>query len=422
MPKCVLDQDIMTPSISGSNSPFWRAYESALKIFLPDVGKDQFIFIRPFTHPWIETKAKSPLPEGIVNYLVHRLADTTLAIDNGAPGSSEGYAEELIMYLNSVDKGLPPSKELLDAIKAAEKRVAETKGKLTQNTENARRRYDRIPPPKANFDDWCVENAPNVPAAREDLNRAKTALEDAETAAYGRSKLVEQHQQYVEEALTTAQKTRYNMLAEEPTDISDAKSDDPTYVPLYSVQGLRTNLNCWIQGNGGEPEAVFTTTIKSLGVDVDWFRLFLISSQEAGPRLINTKGKEEHISLEVTTTGLEKFDISAGEWDFFDVKTQFPKRVPDAPDVLNPKFARPFSFLAGYNIHLKVTIECGFEDKASKEAKNLDQGVKLYGMSVSGGDGPEILFNGGEAKDGESVILTAVVPHPVILAVLAQRL
>ncbi|KAF8877748.1 hypothetical protein CPB84DRAFT_1828760 [Gymnopilus junonius] len=402
--------------ISNSNSPFWRAYESALKIILPEVGKDRFIFIRPFTHPWIETKTKSPLPEGIVNYLVYRLADTTLAIDNGAPGPSQGYAKELSIYLNSVDKGPPPSPEALEDIKTAEKRVAETEGILKKNIENAQRRYDRIPPPKADFDDWCVENAPNVPSAREDLNRAKTALEDAETKAYGRSKLVEKQQQYVKEALTTGQKTTYNMPAEEP------KSNGSTYVPLYSVQGLGADLNRWIQGSGGEPKTVFKTTIKSLGADVDWFRLFLISSQEAGPRLIDTKGKEEHISVEVTATGLEKFDISAGEWDFFDVKTQFPKRVPDAPDVLNPKFARPSSFLAGYNIHLKVTIGGGFKDKASEEAKNLGQDVKFYGISVSGGDGPEILFNGGETKDGELVILTAVVPYPVILAILAQRL
>jgi hypothetical protein len=73
------------------DNPFWLAYESAVKQAL-GVVDDQILFIRPFTHPWIETK--TAISEEVINYLVYRLADTLLL---ATPGSPESYTKDLSM-------------------------------------------------------------------------------------------------------------------------------------------------------------------------------------------------------------------------------------------------------------------------------------------------------------------------------------
>ena len=42
--------------------------------------------------------------------------------------------------------------------------------------------------------------------------------------------------------------------------------------------------------------------------------------------------------------------------DVPNVQTLYPKLKPDVPNPLDPKFVRPFSFLLGFDVELKVTM------------------------------------------------------------------
>ncbi|KAG6831808.1 hypothetical protein H0H92_007485 [Tricholoma furcatifolium] len=327
------------------NSPFWDAYRSAIKnALLPGVPlpDDDEIFSLPFTVSF--TDATVPLTTEGVNYLLYNLADTTLAND----GSTGKYATELNTYLNTVDETSlqdPTAKKKLDEAKVALNNAQKDFDKVEKE---ARAYYDQVPPPKPPFEQWVTQNYPPYAAARRTLDSAKTQYQQAYNAYWGRINALRGFQKNLAQALdTTALHQSYNMPVQQAGGAA-------TFAPYYSCLGLKDQLNSWIQG-GGQDQTFFEVKIDSISP---------------------TKTKDEGgIYLKFTTKGIRKFDINVGQWNVDNAKALYPMRETGAPDVLDPKYAQPLSFLLAYGPSITVEIK---GDQAAQSIVTTDSDGKLY--------------------------------------------
>ncbi|KAF9062912.1 hypothetical protein BDP27DRAFT_1427420 [Rhodocollybia butyracea] len=319
-----------------NTSPFWSAYSSAVQrqlLPLVELPKDNQIFILPFT----ESLATGPLTNEGLNYLIYTLANTTLAAD----GSTGDYSGELNTYLTTVDESSlrnPAAKPRLDE---ANKDVARCTTELQQARNSAKVVYDATPDPKPAFDDeWASENWPPFSDAQLMLTSAKSVQESAYNAYWGLTDALHGCQEKLSKALDT--QTHYpafNMSVED--------GGASTLKPYYSSPELKDQMNSWLQ-EGGQGQSLFAVKIDS-----------------AAPSLANV---QNGIYLNFITKGVAKFNIHAGQWDVAGVKTLYPKRNPDAPSVLEPKYAQPISVLVAYGPKLNVEIREGQNVKWTSSA------------------------------------------------------
>ncbi|KAG6840501.1 hypothetical protein C0991_006332 [Blastosporella zonata] len=107
------------------------------------------------------------------------------------------------------------------------------------------------------------------------------------------------------------------------------------FAPSYHSPGLKKQLNDWIQDGGQEKT---------------FFDLNVVRETLPGVPV------EHEIHVKLTTKGIRKFEIDIGDWHVSGVKTLYPKRKRGAPNALDPKYARPISFLLAYDPKLKVEI------------------------------------------------------------------
>ena len=119
--------------------------------------------------------------------------------------------------------------------------------------------------------------------------------------------------------------------------------------------------------------------------------------------------------------------------DIPNIKALFPNRLPDAPDVLDPKFARVVSLLVGYDVELKLEFASNIREEVNKiyeEVKKTGGRMSIFGFRVSAGAG------GGSTEHVEtkfedvkwdnvtgsmSLTPTKGQVYPTILAAVAQR-
>ncbi|KAG6917397.1 hypothetical protein DXG01_002666 [Tephrocybe rancida] len=309
-------------------SPFWSTYGSAITKHLGAVGPHDEVFALPFTIPF--TDAIRPLPDEHVNFLLYNLANTTLSAD----GSNGSYATELNAYLKAVlldSHQTPGAQEDLDKaandLKAAQKNLEKTESEAQKEYKKDR---DRDRPP---FEQWTNLNYPEYGYARDQLSSAETGYHQAYDYFHGQGfDELQKHQKKVAKALDTkADHPSYNMP------VRNDKGNS-TFAPYYRSGDLERQLNQWIK-HGGKSETLFE-------VKVD----------DATPP--GTKAKHA-IYLKFTTKGLYKCEIDLGLWDIPDVKTLYPKRKSGASNALDPKYARPISFLLAYDPKLEVEIKEG---------------------------------------------------------------
>jgi len=310
-----------------NSSPFWNAYSSAVRrhllpgIELPDNVE---LFVLPFTEPF--TEATGPLTDEGLNYLLYHLANTTLAAD----GSKGNYAQELNTYLETVSRSSLLDPQAKKSLEEAEKALESAQKGFDETEAAAKEQYDNTPPPKPPFEQWVLQNWPPYAAAKRTLDSARTQQLQAYNQYWGQINLLDGRLDNLTKALdTTTLHHLYNMSVRKDGGAT-------TFAPYYNSLGLKDKLNNWIQGGGEEQTFV--------EVKVD-------SATPPGSAV------EKGIFLKLTTKGIDKFDINAGQWNVDGVKTLYPNREAGAPDVLDPKFARPISFLLAYDLKLEVEIK-----------------------------------------------------------------
>jgi len=232
--------------------------------------------------------------------------------------------------LNTVDQSSlqdPAAKQRLDE---AELAVEAAKAAFDKVEAEARAQYDQTPPPKPPFEQWVIQNYPPYSAAKRTWDSTRTERDQAYNAYWGRiNRLIE-----LQDNLTKALDTKtlhqlYNMSVRKD-------GEESTFAPYYSSLGLKDQLNRWIQG-GGQAQTFFEVKIDS--------------ATPPGAKV------GMGIYLKLTTKGIGKFDINVGQWNVDGVKTLYPDRQPGAPDVLDPIYARPISFLLAYDPKLEVEIK-----------------------------------------------------------------
>ncbi|KAG6826772.1 hypothetical protein H0H92_014512 [Tricholoma furcatifolium] len=325
-----------------SDSPtFWNAYRAAIKnALLPGVPlpRNNEIFSLPFTASFTDSTVS--LTTEAVNYLLYNLANTTRAVD----GSTGHYAEELNIYLSTVDQGSLLDPDAKDRLEAAERAVERAQAEFDQVEASARALYDQLPPPKPTFEQWVAQNYPPYAAAQRALESARTQYQQAYNAYWNRVNVLRGLQENLAKALDTTQLHQgYNMPVQRV-------GGNTNFVPSYSSVGLRDQLNDWIQRGGGEEQTFVEVKVDS-----------------SGPKI-------ETIYLKLTTRGVIRFDINVGPWNVENVKTLYPNRDPGAPDVLNPKYARPLAFLLAYDPKLVVEIRDGTQTtKLNKSTTTNDK-------------------------------------------------
>ncbi|THU89674.1 hypothetical protein K435DRAFT_968984 [Dendrothele bispora CBS 962.96] len=311
-----------------NTSPFWTAYNTALKNrILPGIPlpKDNEIFPLPFTTPL--TSATDPLTAEQVNYLVYNLGNTTLATD----GSKGAYASDLNTYLNTVDESTLQDPAAKKKLEDAEKALSEACVAFDNVEAEAKKYYENEPPPKPPFEQWVINNYPPYTDAKRTLDSAQSVRDSAYKAYRGRLDTLHEYQEKLKKALdTTTLYQSYNMAVQ--------KGSTSIFKPAYSSVSLKDQLNNWIQGNGQE-QTLFDVKIDS------------------GTPTSTTNGSG--IYLKFITKGLGKYDVRPSQWDVPGVRTLYPDRKSGAPDVLDPKFALPLSFLVAYAPRLEVEIRDG---------------------------------------------------------------
>ncbi|KAJ7336333.1 hypothetical protein DFH08DRAFT_878467 [Mycena albidolilacea] len=312
---------------STANSDFWRAYDTKVKATL---GASPNAFTLPPTQAWFELKT-APIEE-VVNFLVHNLADTLRTANGSVDTSSNGYAQALSGYLDAVDTDGLVSPGDRTALDGADEERKKANNKFEEVKRKALEAYQQEKDggvTDSTFKQWIANhNYPQYGIAEGEVNKAQTAYETIYNRTQGKIDTLNKYREKVKNALnTTVLKSGFNMPIQDK---------DAGFLPAYSAQGLTRDLGQWFKNKGSITAQSF---FKSKVADT------------------NSPAGSEDIFLEVTTKGSPgKYDIHPGIWDLPNVKTLYPKLKPGVENPLDPTLVRPFSFLVGFDVELKVTM------------------------------------------------------------------
>ncbi|KAF5373376.1 hypothetical protein D9757_009752 [Collybiopsis confluens] len=171
-------------------------------------------------------------------------------------------------------------------------------------------------------------------------------------------------------------------------------------VPAYTIPNYTSTVQSWITagGHGSARDTIIPLDINA-GKTTTWadygfkevhggggfgfwpfFHAEVMVNNERVERMLATIGREDAISLQAAMIGVQK--------DIPDIKTQFPDRLPAAPDVLSSKVAEIVSVLVGYDLKLRVQFapEIRAEvDSIYEEVKATKGRMSIFGFHVSAG-------------------------------------
>lgn len=127
-------------------------------------------------------------------------------------------------------------------------------------------------------------------------------------------------------------------------------------------------------------------------------------------------------------------NLNSIDRDVANIKALFPNRLPNAPDVLSPKYARVVSILVGYDVELKVNFASEMREEVDKmynEVKSTKGRMSIFGFLVSNGTRDndstgrvDTKFDDvkwDKTKGSMNLTPTKGQVYPTILGVVAQR-
>ncbi|KAE9389926.1 hypothetical protein BT96DRAFT_980533 [Gymnopus androsaceus JB14] len=460
--------------ISESDAIFARAYASAIKTkFQLDVGQHDCILTSPVTLRGMA--AGNLIYPQMTNYLIYKFADALQYADNPSytGGSAGSYIQQLRSYIDWVKAKSYPSQVVVD-------RMAKARNAFTASNDNyfkvlteAQTQFSQVKElyPGQTFWQWAASNYPLLAAADRTRKSAQTELFQAMQAYFGPDAAVLSgtYMSNIENAQGPIALPGYNQdgllddrdlidkairyansgVKPPPEDIAQSTIRVPAYtIPSYVswVQSLIT-----ASGNGATRDQVITIDVNQ-GKKTSWedygfkevkgggsvgfwpfFSAEVNVNNKWETRTLNTSGRENAITMQLAMIGIQKFDIQSGQWDVANIKTLFPNRLPDAPDVLSSKYARIVSVLVGYDVELKLEFASEMREEVNRiyeEVKKTGGSMSIFGFRVSAGAGGgstehvETKFEDvkwDKAKGTMSLTPTEDQVYPTILGAVAQR-
>ncbi|THU89673.1 hypothetical protein K435DRAFT_968983 [Dendrothele bispora CBS 962.96] len=484
--------------ISGSDVLFARAYAHAIKTkFQLDVGDHYCILTSPVTQRGVA--AGDLIYPEMTNYLLYKFADNLQYSDNPTytGGSAGSYLQQLRSYLDWVshdrfpdtvpgfdidwmttgkdwvkerfpDNGNPPQLvvERMTKARDANSHYFTVQKQAMQHWKQVKALY-----PTLDFRTWVqAGNYPPLDAAQ----RARDSKQSKLFTHYSPdASALEGYVRNITKAMeTTIHFTGFNQsgLVDDQDLISKATqyansgvkppetdiSQSLAFVPAYTIANYNSTVQAWITaaGRGATRDQVITidinkgknTTWQHYGFREVWgggevgFWPFLsaevyVDDNKREERTLKIEGREDSISLQLAMIGVQKFDVSPGQWDVPNIKTLFPNRLPNAPDVLSPKLARIVSVLVGYDVELKVSFGPEMREEVHSiydEVKSTGGRMSIFGFHVDAGAGAgagstehvNTKFNNvkwDKARGSMSLTPTAGQVYPTILGAVAQR-
>ncbi|THU89675.1 hypothetical protein K435DRAFT_968985 [Dendrothele bispora CBS 962.96] len=461
--------------ISGSDVLFARAYANAIKTkFQLDVGDHYCILTSPVTQRGVA--AGDLIYPQMTNYLLYKFADNLQYSDNPTytGGSAGSYLQQLRSYLDWVKTNSNPSQVVVDRMtKARDAATASNTNYFTVQGE-ALAQWKKVQELYPGLDFWKWVQAGNYPpldAAQRTRDSAQSELLQAMQAYFGpdaptlsgyvrnitnateTARLIAGFNQsgLVDDQDLISKATQYANSGIKPpeSDISQSLA----FVPAYTIGTYITTVQAWITaaGKGATRDQVITIDINQ-GKNTKWedygfkevrggggvgfwpfFWAEVYVNNKWEKRTLKTEGREDSISMQLAMIGIQKFDINSGQWDVPNIKTLFPNRLPNAPDVLSSKFARIVSVLVGYDVELKLTFASEMREEVNKiydEVKSTGGRMSIFGFYIDAGAGAgssehvntkfdDVKWD--KASGAMSLTPTAGQVYPTILGAVAQR-
>ncbi|KAF5339961.1 hypothetical protein D9757_014569 [Collybiopsis confluens] len=411
-------------TLSDTDTTFMRAYASAIKNkFQLDVGDRYSMLISPVTQRGIA--AGNLIPPEITNYLVYKLADSLQYSNNPSytGGSAGSYIEQMRSYIDWVDLQHQVSAQNIDVLKPLNEALKLASDKYWDLVQTGSELYEKVKHlyPGLDFWQWAKLAYPLLEAANAAMKIATTEVYQAMQRFYGPNyAALSTYMNNLTSAKSPYDLPGYNQAAVADdvlieAAISAANSGDPMAnnnfadsiirVPTYSMASYSNTVQGWIDAaKAGATRDVVITVDSDKGENTSWEEFgfpevdptlhgraavwSLFSAQvyndkgELEPRRLDTRGLTETMSLRISMVGIAKFDILSGEWDLPDIKTLFPNRLPNAPDILDPKLARMVSLLVGYDVELRVKFSSALRgpqegpDWSTQKVNQVDQIIK----------------------------------------------
>ncbi|KAG6850302.1 hypothetical protein H0H93_015244 [Arthromyces matolae] len=464
------------PPISETDTIFARAYAAALKSkFQVDVGNNGLqLLTSPVT---LRGMAAGDLvyPQ-MTNYLIYKFADALQYSEDPSytSASAGSYIAQLQSYITWVKTNASPSQETITRMSKAREAFTIADDNFWKRRDDASERFNMVKElyPNQTFWQWARSgNYPPIDAAERTRKAAQDELYGAMEGYFGPDATV--LVSYLDNIVkargdTTLPGPSYNQAGlvddqdlivkaieyansgVEPPRGSIEQSIIP--VPLYSIRTYNSTVQAWItvKDHGATRDQVITIDINQ-GQNTSWsdygfkqvkggsngFWPFFSAQVHVGDksetRTLETKGRENDISLKIAMIGIQKFDVSPGLWDVPNVKALFPSLIPGAPNVLGDEVAKIESILVGYDVELKVEFGSSLRDDVDKiyeEVKATGGSMSIFGFSVSAGKGSglkdrvESKFEDvkwDKATGSMSLTPVAGQVYPTILGVVARR-
>ncbi|KAG6826771.1 hypothetical protein H0H92_014511 [Tricholoma furcatifolium] len=478
--------------ISETDAIFARAYADVIKTkFQIDVGEHFVILTSPVTQRGIA--AGDLIYPQMTNYLIYKFADALQYADNPSytGGSAGSYIQQLrrcvlpaladlarinrmfyVSYIDWVKTNEDPSQEVSDRMARARAAATAANDNYFKVLDEAVAQFTKFKSlyPVETFWQWAMANYPPLAAADRMRKATQTDLYQAMQLYFGPdATFLSTYMDNITSAQGANPLPGYNMdgLVDDQDLIADAikyansgvkPPEQPIQqstirVPAYTIATYINTVQAWITAskNGASRDQVVSIDIKN-GESTTWvdygfkgvprggsdgFWPFLHAevyvNHQWEKRVLVTKDRENELSLQLAMIGIQKFDIRPGEWDVANIKSLFPNRLPNAPDVLSPKYARIVSVLVGYDIELHVEFASSMREEVNRiyeEVKSTGGRMTIFGFRVSAGaddgsqDYVETKFSDvkwSQTTGSMSLTPTAGQVYPTILAAVAQR-